>query len=167
MDIPEVINPSLLSYIKKTYRLRWDGIHGWDHWIRVCENGIRLAEQNGADQTIVILFAFTHDMARYSDLPDFNHGPRAARRIQAELQGIYFHLETHALNQLVTAVKLHTRGLQEADITVQTCWDSDRLDLGRAGIRPSPHRMCTQEARDPDTIAWAYQRSLDWLNQRN
>ena len=26
----------------------------------------------------------------------------------------------------------------EADITIQTCWDSDRLDLGRVGMMPEP-----------------------------
>jgi uncharacterized protein len=32
---------------------------------------------------------------------------------------------------------------------VQTCWDADRLDLGRVGIIPRPDRLCTEEARDP------------------
>ncbi len=164
MDLPTVISPTLIEYLKDTYQLRWEGLHGWGHWVRVWENGQHLARQNGADQTVVALFAFTHDMARLSDHADREHGPRAARRIQEEMQGVYFHLEPQALKQLVTAVELHTRGLQQADLTIQTCWDSDRLDLGRAGIRPNPNRMCTREARDPETIAWAYQRSLNWYS---
>jgi len=166
MDLPEVITPALLAYLKDTYRLQWNGLHGWSHWVRVWENGLRLAQQNGADQTVVILFAFTHDMARYSDRMDPDHGPRAAKRIRFSLQGTYFHLEPLSLDQLVIAVELHTRGLCQGDITVQTCWDSDRLDLGRAGILPKPERMCTKESRDPATIEWAYQRSLNWRSQR-
>jgi uncharacterized protein len=45
------------------------------------------------------------------------------------------------------------------DITVLTCWDADRLDLGRVGIRPAAHRLCTDAARDPAMIEWAYRRS--------
>ena len=45
-------------------------------------------------------------------------------------------------------------------MTVQTCWDADRLDLGRVGIRPLAERLCTDVARDPVLIEWAYQRSI-------
>jgi uncharacterized protein len=48
----------------------------------------------------------------------------------------------------------------QGDVTVQTCWDADRLDLGRVGIRPVASRLCTPAARAPDVIAWAYARSL-------
>ncbi len=41
------------------------------------------------------------------------------------------------------------------DITVQTCWDADRLDLGRVGITPNPRWLCTACAKDPATILWA------------
>ena len=47
-----------------------------------------------------------------------------------------------------------------ADITVQTCWDADRLDLGRVGIIPRPDRLCTEEARDPVLLDIAYRRSV-------
>jgi uncharacterized protein len=43
-------------------------------------------------------------------------------------------------------------------VTVLTCWDADRLDLGRVGIRPAPRLLCTSAARDPATIAWAFER---------
>jgi len=51
-------------------------------------------------------------------------------------------------------------GLLEADITVQTCWDADRLDLGRVGKTPRVEKLCTEEARDPVLRELAYQRSL-------
>ena len=36
----------------------------------------------------------------------------------------------------------HTDGLTEGDVSVQACWDADRLDWGRVGIRPAPLRLC-------------------------
>ncbi len=158
--LPDVITPALIEHIKSTYRLHWNGIHGWEHWVRVCENGLHLASQNGANQTVVALFAFTHDMDRRNDSIDPFHGKRAARRIETELQGKFFELSPGELSHLLQAVTLHTSGLVRADITVQTCWDADRLDLGRAGIMPHPRRLCTPQAKNPDTIQWAYQRSL-------
>jgi uncharacterized protein len=49
--------------------------------------------------------------------------------------------------------------LTEADVTVQTCWDADRLDLGRIGIKPEPRFLCTAAAQDPALIEWALLRS--------
>jgi uncharacterized protein len=40
-----------------------------------------------------------------------------------------------------------------ADITIQTCWDADRLDLGRVGVFPDAARLCTGAARR--LIQWA------------
>jgi uncharacterized protein len=127
--------------------------------MRVYENGMRLAQLNGADQRVVTLFAFTHDMARQSDRMDPKHGERAAERIRSEMQGVYFELSTDDLTLLTRAVKLHSQGLLKDHLTVQTCWDADRLDLGRVGIRPSARRMCTGEAREPSVMEWAIRRS--------
>lgn len=159
MDLPVGIPQELIDYIKQTYALHWNGLHGWAHWVRVYENGMRLAQLNGANQTVVQLFAFTHDMARQSDGADYEHGPRAAGRIRDELQGRFIHLDPAELELLTQAVQLHTRGLTQAEITVQTCWDADRLDLWRAGIMPSEKRLCTPQARDPEIISWAMARS--------
>ena len=53
----------------------------------------------------------------------------------------------------------HTHEKTHADITIQTCWDADRLDLGRVGIRPDPTYLGTTAARRPDTISWADARA--------
>jgi uncharacterized protein len=45
-------------------------------------------------------------------------------------------------------------------VTVQTCWDADRLDLGRVGKHPHPRYLCTPAARDREVIEWAYRRSV-------
>jgi uncharacterized protein len=159
MELPVEISPVLIDYVRKKYTLHWEGIHGWNHWVRVYENGQHLARQNGADLLVVSLFAFTHDMARLNDSFDPRHGPRAAARIVKDLQGKIIQLSPQQLAWLVKAVKLHTFGMTKADLTVMTCWDSDRLDLGRVGILPEPDRLCTPAAKDPATIAWAIKRS--------
>ncbi len=56
------------------------------------------------------------------------------------------------------------RGMQArgtADLTIQTCWDADRLDLGRVGIVVRPARLCTAAARDAKLIAWANRRGYE------
>ena len=42
-----------------------------------------------------------------------------------------------------------------SDVTIQICWDADRLDLGRVGITPHPSRLCTAAAKRLETITWA------------
>jgi uncharacterized protein len=49
-------------------------------------------------------------------------------------------------------MRLHSDGHVRGDLTVQACWDADRLDLARAGITPHPKRLCTDPARAPQTI---------------
>lgn len=54
------------------------------------------------------------------------------------------------------ACELHSDSHVEADITVRTCRDADRLALGRVGMRPSVRYLCTDEARRAEVIAAAY-----------
>ena len=58
----------------------------------------------------------------------------------------------------IQACDLHTEGYLEADITVQTCWDADRLDLGRVGTTPRVEKLCTEGAKDPGLLKWAVKR---------
>ena len=58
-----------------------------------------------------------------------------------------------------TACCLHTSAHTHEDITIQTCFDSDRLDLGRVGTIPDPRYLCTDAAKSPDMIAWALENS--------
>ena len=58
------------------------------------------------------------------------------------------------------ACTFHTSGKTKGDVTVQTCWDADRLDLGRVGIRPHPKYLCTGAAKEPAMLSWAYERSI-------
>lgn len=156
---PAEITPELLGFIRSRFTLGFDSLHGYSHWHRVCENGLRLASMTGADRRTVVLFSYLHDIARESEGYDFEHGPRAASLLRSEIQGRYLNLDEDDLDRLAEAIAGHTNGHCLADLTVQTCWDADRLDLGRAGILPDPDRLCTAAARSPEIIEWAYQRS--------
>jgi uncharacterized protein len=175
----------LLAAIRAQYALSWDGIHGISHWERVCENGLRLAERTGAQVAVVECFAYLHDAKRLNDSRDPGHGSRgaelaralhcdeklsAAEKLGGEQlgsvkeygivpQGAVLGLIDEQVELLAFACTHHTEGLTEADVTVQTCWDADRLDLGRVGIVPNPERLCTPAARDPAILDWAWARS--------
>ena len=122
----------VLNVVRQQFRLDWQGIHGVPHWARVRWNGLALAQVNGA---------------RAADF---------TLRLNSEP----LRLDRAGLAMLGYAIRHHSDGLIEADVTVQTCWDADRLDLGRVGIIPRPDRLCTEEARDPVLFERAYRRSV-------
>lgn len=153
-----MLSQALLELVRSTFALPLGGIHGEAHWQRVYDNGRRLAEQTGADARIVELFAYLHDSRRLGDGWDRGHGRRAAEFIKS-LNDDLLALSEDDLDTLAYACACHTDGLIEASVTVQTCWDSDRLDLGRIGVRPDPSRLCTPAAQDPAMIEWAWSRS--------
>ena len=153
-----MISDTLLDLVRHTFALPLDGLHGEAHWRRVYDNGQRLAEQTSADARIVELFAYHHDSRRLGDGWDRDHGRRAAELIRS-LNDDLLALSEDDLDTLVYACTYHTDGLVEANVTVQTCWDADRLDLGRIGVRPNPQRLCTLAAQDLATIEWAWSRS--------
>jgi uncharacterized protein len=148
----------LIDAIRDGYALSWHGIHGVFHWMRVRETGLRLAERTGANRQVVELFAYLHDSKRLNERRDPGHGARAAQFART-LQGSVLSLSDEHLERLAYACAYHTDGLTEADITVQTCWDADRLDLGRVGIRPQARYLCTPAAKDVEMIRWAFARS--------
>jgi uncharacterized protein len=153
-----VLSPALIHAIRVQYTLPWRGIHGVTHWARVRETGLRLATHTGANAAIVELFAVLHDARRRNEGNDPGHGGRGAD-LAAKLRGTLIHLSDAEFSLLHAACADHTKGLIEADITIQTCWDADRLDLGRVGTVPDPARLCTTVAREPTMREWAYERS--------
>jgi uncharacterized protein len=90
---------------------------------------------------------------------DPEHGSRDAE-LAKRLRGEHTHLSDQYFELLCFACTHHTDGLTEGNVTVQTCWDSDRLDLARVGTRPTADRLCTAAAKNPATIAWAVKRSI-------
>ena len=61
----------------------------------------------------------------------------------------------HRIPQADRAAVLSAFVRTHPNITIQTCWDSDRLDLGRIGIMPHASRLSTEVAKKPETIKWA------------
>ena len=68
-------------------------------------------------------------------------------------------LPDHEFGLLYRACAGHTLERTHPDITIQTCWDADRLDLGRAGITPYPDKLCTAAAKETQMIRWADDRA--------
>jgi uncharacterized protein len=153
-----MIDRALIRILRDQFALEWNGIHGVLHWTRVRENGLRLADLTGANPRVVEFFAFLHDARRLDEGHDPGHGARAAE-LARELAGSTFEIAAPDLELLAEACEGHSDGLMRGDVTIITCWDADRLDLGRVGIRPRPDLLCTQAARDPALIQWAYDRS--------
>jgi uncharacterized protein len=145
--------------IIEKYRLPWNVVHGIGHWARVRESGLRIAASlTGVNTKVVELFAVFHDARRKNEGTDRGHGCRGAG-LAKKLRGLFFELSDEEFELLYMACCYHTDGYTEGDITVQTCWDADRLDLGRVGKTPDPQYLCTTVAKDPDLIAWADSRA--------
>ena len=148
----------LVHKVTAGFELDIEGIHGIRHWTRVLENGLRLAERNGANTSVIVAFALLHDCRRENDGYDPQHGycgaeyGRHLRRMMPTLSDQEFDL-------FHEAAAFHSDGLIDGDLTVQTCWDADRLDLCRVGIRPDPSRLCNEEAKDTEILEWAIARS--------
>ncbi len=123
-----------------------DSVHGPSHWRRVLQNGIWIARRSGADPMVVTLFAWFHDSKRVNDMSDPGHGRRGAEFAKL-LRGEYFQLPDDAFELLVEACTWHTDRDFSDDPTVGTCWDADRMDLGRVGITPSARFMSTDFGR--------------------
>ncbi len=159
-ELPEEWH-SIISEAVSGFQLDIYGIHGTPHWGRVFVNGMRLSEDTGANHKVVTAFALLHDCRRHNDGFDPEHGLRGAqhgcllRDRMPSMSDVEFEL-------FYEAAKRHSDGLVDADITIQTCWDADRLDLFRVGTYPDPQYLCTETAKRPEIIDWAVARSTSW-----
>ncbi len=153
--------PGLLQDIRSQLSIDPHGIHGLAHWSRVQHHGSVLAEACGADRLVVELFGWLHDCRRENEDHDPEHGSRAVDYIRV-LNGCYFSLDRHQFETLRIAVSDHSKGLMHDDPTIQCCWDADRLDLGRVGIKPDPAFLspCAHGLIDN-----ANRMSRDWVEQ--
>ena len=86
------------------------------------------------------------------------HGPRAAEYAAWARKRGLFELDDAAFELLKIACIGHSDGHTQADVSVQVCWDADRLDLGRVGIYPDSRRLCT----GPTKHAGVIERAWHW-----
>jgi uncharacterized protein len=150
---------AIMTVILRGYVLPVRGPHGVVHWARVLENGLRIAEANGADREVVTLFALFHDARRVNEDWDEGHGLRGGE-LARSLRGELIHLDDDRFDLLFEACRLHTDGLTAGDRTLLACWDADRLDLGRVGITPDRRRLGTRAGRS--LLGWANARAVGW-----
>ena len=122
-------------------------LHGIDHWRRVHRNARILQTRTGADRKVIELFAAFHDSCRVNECTDPGHGGRGAE-LARQLRGRLFDLSDEQFDQLHFACTWHTDELFHEDVTIATCWDADRLDLGRVGVSPAPECLNTDYAKE-------------------
>jgi len=143
--------------------LRKSQIHGPAHWERVERNGIYIGQQVDADLDVIKMFALFHDSRRKNDSIDPGHGKRGGEYAKS-IRNKLFEISDEQFDCFYNACRLHTRQIHTKDITMGVCWDSDRLDLGRIGIKPSSKFMNTDIAKDiVDTNGW---EKLDKISLR-
>lgn len=130
--------------------------HGISHWNRVKTLGRYLAKYTGADTKVTNYFAFLHDLKRDNEGNDQYHGVRAAVLVDKLQQEGLLKLSQKQWVQLIAACTFHCLPNEKNnDVTVQTCWDADRLDLVRLGIKPDPAFLNTDKAKEPKAIEFA------------
>lgn len=118
--------------------------HGLQHWTRVHENIIRLCQLNkGVNMDVALAFAYLHDSCRRYDGRDINHGERAVDNVMSLRNTILNKFSDGEIKILCEACKLHTSTIRTGNITIDTCFDADRLDISRVGICPDPEKMAT------------------------
>ena len=149
----------LTSFLRHQFVLDWDGVHGAAHWARVRRMGAYLADVHGAEREVVTLFALLHDSCREDEYSDPEHGRRAARLVR-EMNGVLYQISDWQEDRLAVACEGHSRGSVSQDVTVQVCWDADRLDLGRLGMQLDPARLGTEAARQLCLHEWPFQGML-------
>ena len=149
----------IVDAILAQYSLPLAGIHGVAHWARVLETGVRLAEVTGANLEVVRLFAVFHDAQRVTEKTDPSHGIRGAS-FAAELRGKLFDVSDDDFDLLFVACAGHMDHPTDDDPTVQTCWDADRLDLGRVGMKIDPLWLGEATVDEhADIMEWADRRA--------
>ncbi|MCP3900702.1 MAG: hypothetical protein GY707_13420 [Desulfobacteraceae bacterium] len=137
----------IIKKIKQGLHVPSGSIHAESHWNRVAAFGELIAEKEKLNKHLIKLFAYFHDSKRFTDGTDPNHGHRAAEYIKT------FTLNELGINkkeqeQLIFACRYHTYEEKTEDRDILACWDSDRLDLPRAGIVIDPDRLFTKTAKN-------------------
>ena len=141
--ISDIQFDALWRYVDEHFQCGAHSFHGIDHWKRVWRNGRIIAKRSGADEIIVELFSLFHDSCRLTEGTDPGHGARGAE-LAYRLRGDLFDLPDQDFDLLHYACTWHQDRDFSDDVTIGTCWDADRLDLGRVGVVPDPELLNTE-----------------------
>jgi len=140
-----MIKPEILALLQEHSAFFNSPVHGINHWQTVEKNGHYLANFNAADKKVISYFAHFHDCMRENEHEDKKHGLRGAQFAEEHREII--ELTDIQFKQLTDACKGHTYGKRPECVTINTCWDADRLDLGRVGIQPNAAFLHSAEAK--------------------
>lgn len=149
-----------LNLIIDQFKLDIESEHGIGHWKKVEKIGNYLAKYTKAGLEIINLFSYFHDSKRENKGRDPEHGLRASLFIKELHDKGVLSLSEKQLNQLTFACQYHSNSkIKSNDITIQTCWDADRLDLWRVGAIPDPSLLNTAIAKQEKAIEFSLKLS--------
>lgn len=132
--------------IEHQHRIEYS-VHGLSHWQKVERNGLYLGSQLKADLEVISLFALFHDSQRINDFEDPQHGKRGAALAEKFYRKGLLSINSAQQDLLIYACEYHTDQTHSDNITIQSCWDADRLDLTRVGVLPDPKMLNTKAAK--------------------
>lgn len=113
-------------------------LHGDAHWRAVASSGLDIADADaGVNRRLVVAFGLIHDFQRIDDGWDEEHGARAANAI-GRLKSLPAMLSRTEISKLKTACEDHEKGFVSEDPAIGACWDADRVNLWRIGVKPDP-----------------------------
>lgn len=140
---------SLYSQIVDDTDMWHSPIHGTKHWMRVRAAALYLAEKTNGDCQVAEYFSILHDCMRENENSDPGHGPRATH-YAAHHRGL-IDLTNRQFQLLQRACAGHTfarpNGRAGENATLAACWDADRLDIGRVGVKPDGRYMFSHYAK--------------------
>lgn len=147
----------LRSFSASRWPVELGTTHGVEHWDRVARFGTMLYRE-GADMNVILAFAYLHDTERTSNGRDLEHGKRASAFIDTIRGTMLQELSDEQIAKLKRACELHTIEHRTDDMTIDICFDADRMDLLRVNIVPLPARMATEQGAalvaDPGYSDW-------------
>ncbi|MEA5082074.1 MAG: HD domain-containing protein [Dysgonamonadaceae bacterium] len=118
-------------------------IHGYSHFLRVFRNIVLLGNHYKFERSSIELFAYYHDILRLNDGDDPQHGKRGAELFKNGIAPKYYNMQNDIVDKVCFACENHTTLLRSGDSLIDICFDADRLDLMRVGVKPDPKKMAT------------------------
>lgn len=138
-------NKTLINLLQRDSKLFHSPIHGFKHWRTVEKNGLYLAKFNNGDPQVISHFAYFHDCMRINEYRDDGHGMRGGDYAMEHKH--LLNLNDAQLEILQEACAGHTGGRTPANETIACCWDADRLDIRRVGLKADIQWFNTDEAK--------------------
>ncbi len=143
------------SFFDEKCSLDYNSIHGFNHSRNVKKIGNYLASKTGADKEVINCFSYLHDIGRQTEAEEPGHGEKSATLVNKYFNKEELKLSAEQYDKLIKAISNHdSSNGQSDDITTQTCWDADRLDLWRLNIIPDPDLLFTDIAKEDTTLDW-------------